>query len=87
MPLKFFHQFRIKKSRVKAVLQSLDITKSVGDDRVSTRILKSCAQSFCGPLTALFCMICQDTDFPTSWKISHITPVFKRGSRSDPTCY
>ena len=82
-----FRQFRIKKSRVKSVLLSLDVIKSVGDDGVSPRILKSCAQPLCGPLTALFRMICRHTDFPTSWKISRITPVFKKGSRSDPTCY
>ena len=69
------------------MLQSLDVTKSVGDDGVSPRILKSCAQSLCGSLTALFRIICQCTDFPTSWKISRVTPVFKKGSRSDPTCY
>ena len=68
------------------MLQSLDVTKSVGDDGVNPRILKSCAQSLCGPLTALFCMICQHTDFPTYWKISHVTPVFKKGSRSNPMC-
>ena len=82
-----FCQFRIKKSQVKSVLQSLDVAKSVGDDGVSPRILNSCAQSLCGPLTILFRMICRHSDFPTSWKISHVTPVFKKGSRTDPTCY
>ena len=79
-----FHQFRIKKSQVKSVLQSLDVAKSVGDDRVSPRILNS---FLCGPLTTLFHMICQHSDFPTSWKIRRVTPVFKKGSRTDPTCY
>ena len=51
-------QFRIKKSRVKSVFQSFNFTKSVGDDGVSPRILKSCTQSLCGPLTALFRIIC-----------------------------
>ena len=37
-----FCQFRIKKSQVKSVLQSLDVAKSVGDDGVSPRIL-NCA--------------------------------------------
>ena len=32
-------------------------------------------------------MICQHTTFPTSWKISCVTPVFKKDSRTDPTCY
>ena len=82
-----FRQFRIKKSQVKSVLQSLDVTKSVGDDKISPRILKFCAQSLCGPLTTLFRMICRYSDFPASWKISRISPIFKKGSRTDPTCY
>ena len=81
-----FCQFQIKKSQVKSVLQSLDVAKSVEDD-VSRRILKSCAQSLCSPLNTLFRKICRHTDFLTSWKISCVTTVFKKGSRSDPTCY
>ena len=38
-----FREFQIKKSQVKSVLQSLNVTKSVGDDRVSPRILNSSA--------------------------------------------
>jgi len=82
-----FRQFQIKKSQVKSVLQSLDVTKSVGDDKISPRILKSCAQSLCGPLTTLFCMICRYSDFSVCWKISRISPIFKKDSRTDPTCY
>jgi len=80
-------QFRIKKSRVRSLLLSLDVNKSIGDDGLSPRILKSCAQPLSGPLTSLFRKICRQSIFPASWKISRITPVFKRGSRSDPTCY
>ena len=82
-----FRQFRIKKSQVRSVLLSLDVNKSIGDDGLSPQILKSCAQLLSGPLTSLFCRICQQSLFPASWKISRITPVFKKGSRSDPTCY
>ena len=39
------------------------------------------------PLTSLFCKICCQSIFLASWKISCITPVFKKGSRLDPTCY
>ena len=54
---------------------------------MSPRVLKRCAQPLSGPLTSLFRKICQQSIFPASWKISCITPVFKRGSRLDPTCY
>ena len=32
-------------------------------------------------------MICRYSDFPACWKISCISPIFKKGSRTDPTCY
>ena len=82
-----FRQFQIKKSHVKCVLQSLDVAKSVGNDNVNPRTLKYCAKSLCGPMTTLFRKICRHADFPASWKISRVTPVFKRSSRSDPNCY
>ena len=54
---------------------------------MSPRIFKSYAQPLCGPLTSLFRKICQQSIFPASWKLSRITPVFKKDSRLDPTCY
>ena len=75
-----FTQFRFKVSHVKHILCSLDTTKSVGDDNVSPRVLKSCASVLCGPLFALFRKICNAAIFPSSWKISRITLVHKKGT-------
>ena len=36
---------------------------------------------------ALFRKICRSSIFPSSWKISRITPVYKCGSRTDPANY
>ena len=80
-------QFRVKKSRVRYILAHLDPAKSVGDDNISPRVLRYCASSLCGPLTALFRKICRSSIFPSSWKISRITPVYKHGSRTDPANY
>ena len=70
---------------MKRILCSLDTTKSVRDDNVSPR--KSCASALCGPLFALFRRICNTAIFPSLWKISRITPVYKKGTSSDPTNY
>ena len=85
--ISLFSQFRIKVSHVRRILSSLNITKSIGDDNVSPRVLKSCAPALCGPLTALFRKICHNATFPKSWKISRITPVYKKGARSNSTNY
>ena len=80
-------QFQVKASHVSRVLSSLDITKSIDDDNVSPRILKSCAPALCRPLSALFRIICYTAAFPNSWKTSRITTTYKKGARSDPTNY
>ena len=59
----------------------------MGDDNVSPRVLKSCASALGGSLTALFRKICYNASFPNSWKISRITPVYKKGAHSDPSNY
>ena len=61
----------------------------MGDDNVSPHVLKSCASTLCGPLTALFgeYTYCYSVAFPNSWKISGVTPVFKKGAHSDPSNY
>ena len=68
------------------MLQSLDVAKSVGDDRISPRILKSCAQSLCGLLIALFHMICTYSDFLED-QLYFSRIYIKNCSRTDPTCY
>ena len=80
-----FCQFWIKHSRVKYVLMNLDVAKSTGDNGEGPRVLKSCAPSLCDPLTGLFWWIVHQRVFPVSWKIIRITPVYKKGPRSDPT--
>ena len=54
---------------------------------MSPLVLKSCASALSGPLTAVFRKICYNASFPNSWKISRITPVYKKGARSDPSNY
>jgi len=47
----------------------------------------ACASALCGPLAALFCKICNAAIYPSSWKISRITPIHKKATHSDPTNY
>ena len=82
----FFWQFWIKKSNQFCYCLML-VGKSVGDDELSPRVLKGCTQPLSGTLTKLFCQISRQSIIPALWKISRITPVFKKGSWSDPSCY
>lgn len=59
----------------------------VGPDLVPPAILKKCAQSLSGPLTVVFNKSLFAGIFPHVWKLSHITPIFKSGSRKQITNY
>ena len=76
---------RVKLSKVCSVLRSLDVKKAIGPDGVSPYILKYCCDELCHPVCLLFHHVCRSGEFPLSWKVSRITPVYKRkGSVTDP---
>ena len=70
------------------MLRSLDVKKAVGLDGVSPYIPKCCCDELCYLLCLLFRRVCRSEEFPLSWKVSRITPVYKRkGSITDPRSY
>ena len=56
-------------------LHSINTNKGPGPDSIHPLVLKECADYF---NYSLYSGI-----FPTRWKISHITPIFKSGSRTN----
>ena len=63
------------------------LIKSVGPDGVSPRVLKHCAGQLVPPLTRLFQKIGKAAEFPTSWKVARVTPVYKKEDASVPKNY
>ncbi len=63
------------------ILKGLNISKATGPDGVGNRILKECAESLAVPLTDLFNRSMLEGIFPDSWKLSHISPVYKKAFR------
>ena len=59
----------------------MECVTRAGHDQVPSNILKKCAVAIGYPLTTVFneSLVCGE--FPSNWKISHITPIFKSGSR------
>ncbi|CAM9689283.1 unnamed protein product, partial [Heterosigma akashiwo] len=79
--------FKITLRKVSKVLQSLDVRKSVGPDGVSPRALKHCARQLAHPLTRLFQKVGKSGEFPRSWKVARVTPVYKKKDASLPENY
>ena len=77
----------ITESRVLKLLQRLEIHKASGPDQISPRVLKEMANLVAPMLTVILKKSYDDGEVPEDWKTANITPVFKKGKRSDPTNY
>jgi hypothetical protein len=65
---------------VQSVLLKLDVSKGAGPDGISPLILKNCASAFARPLSLLFNRSLSTCVFPEIWKLSYVTPIFKKGN-------
>lgn len=68
-------------------LKSLDADSAMGPDNLHPRLLKECASELAYPLSILFNKSMASGTLPQSWKLSHVCPIYKKGSRSDPLNY
>ena len=74
-------------NEVYVALSSLDSSKACGDDGIPGRVLKHCAGSLSYPLWLLFNLSMREGEFPQSWKLASIVPVYKKGDRKDVSNY
>lgn len=72
---------------VRATLPSLDPSKGDGPDHMPPITFKECADSLAPPLTCIFNKSLTSGHFPTAWKTSYVTPIYKSGSRLDISNY
>jgi hypothetical protein len=70
-----------------SVLQDLDINKGSGLDGIPPIILKSCASAFVKTLFLLFKTSMATSVLSDRWKISNVTPIFKKGRRNNVEYY
>ena len=80
-------EVQVTEHEVLKILNSLDTNKSSGPDKIPNKLLKMCALIIAGPLSKLFNKSLLSGIFPHSWKRACVTPIFKKGSSSDPTNY
>jgi hypothetical protein len=78
-----FSALQFTSDEVESVLQDLDINNGSGTDCIPPIILKNCASAFAKPLSHLFNRSMATIVFPNWWKVSYVTPIFKKGRRNN----
>ncbi len=73
--------------RVFSILSKLNASKAVGPDKIHGKVLKTCAYALSIPLSILFKKSYYTSSLPSDWKLAHIVPVHKKGSKSEVQNY
>ena len=72
---------------VEKLLKNLNIYKSPGPDSLPPRILKECASVLSSSLCFFFNKSFSTGKLPHLWKLANITPLSKKGSKTDRNNY
>ena len=68
-------------------LEKLNKFKSSGPDNMHPHLLKEAAISMSVPLSMIFRESLRTGETPTDWRSANVTPIFKKGDRTDPANY
>ena len=72
---------------VRDKLLKLNINKSCGPDEIHPHVLQKTASAMCKPLQLIFQMSLDKGECPDDWKTANVTPIHKKGDRTDPSNY
>ena len=80
-------EISITASGISNLLQNLNIYKAAGPDQVDAKILKELQDIFAPILEIIFNHSLNTGAIPNNWRMANITPLFKKGDRSQPNNY
>jgi hypothetical protein len=72
---------------VHKALRKVKDKSTAGTDGIPAFLLRDCASAFPYPLTALFNLSLKTSTYPASWKKSLISPIHKKGNKSEVENY
>jgi endonuclease/exonuclease/phosphatase (EEP) superfamily protein YafD len=78
---------KVSEEEVEAVLNDLKTSSSAGPDGIPPCVLKHSSKVLAKPLSIILNESYSTGRFPEQLKTARVIPVFKKGSRTDPTCY
>ena len=74
-------------SSIESYLKLLNVNKAPGPDKFHGMLLKNCASSLAYPLSILFNKSYSTGVIPADWKLAHVVPVHKKGSKNNVENY
>ena len=77
----------IAEEKVLERLCNLNPFKAPGPDGLPPSVLKELATEISKPLTKIFQMSITESSVPDDWRVAHISPIFKKGSRASTGNY
>lgn len=80
-------QFQLENQFVLNELLKINTKKGAGPDEIHPLLLKNCAATLYWPLAHIFNESLATGSFPNKWKRCSVTPIFKKGSRSNVENY
>ena len=81
------HSVQFTINDVDLTLKNLNPSSSMGPDCLHPVLFKSCHASLSLPLYILFTRSLSLMQVPASWKLSHVSPIYKKGPHTDPLNY
>ena len=72
---------------VKKLLLGINPSKAAGPDEVAGRMLKELATELAPLVTCLFNKSISSSDIPREWKSQWVSPVYKKGTKSEAANY
>ena len=78
---------KIEVEGVKKLLLNINTTKAIGPDQIQNQALKIAAEELAPVLQFIFQQSLDSGDVPLDWRKANITPLFKKGSTTNPANY
>jgi hypothetical protein len=86
-PIAHLSNIEVNPELLTKLLLQLDPSKSAGPDNVPALFLINCTKSIVEPIVLLFNRSFAECTVPSIWKSAFITPVHKKGSKTEVTNY
>ena len=83
----FVHLLSVRGNMVKAKLIKLKMNKAPGVDLIGTRMLIELADEILHIVAELFSKSLSSGDIPQDWRLTNITPIFKKGKKTNKANY